>query len=146
MQPHIEINYLAVIVAAAAQFAVGWLWHGPLFGKLWAKEMNMSMENMPDKSVMVRGMTLSIVGSLLIVYILAHSALVWRPSVWGVGADQADHVYGFFAAFFTWVGFFVPQALSAVAWEGRSWKLFGINTGYHFVSLQVAGMILAYWR
>jgi len=33
-----------------------------------------------------------------------------------------------------------------VAWEGRSWKLFGINAGYHLASLLAAAMILSYWR
>lgn len=36
--------------------------------------------------------------------------------------------------------------LGSVAWEGKSWGLFGINVGYHFVNLQIIGMILAHWR
>ena len=43
---------------------------------------------------------------------------------------------------FTWVGFYLPGDLSRVAWEKASWKLFAINTGYHFAMLLVAALIL----
>ena len=77
---------------------------------------------------------------------LAHIVDVWRPSVWKAGADQAAFVYGFFGGFFIWLGFHVPMLLSQVAWEGRSWKLFGLNAAYHFLNLQLAATILAHWR
>ena len=38
----------------------------------------------------------------------------------------------------------LPVDLNTVAWEGKSWKLFFINTAYHFVILLVAGLILFY--
>jgi hypothetical protein len=40
----------------------------------------------------------------------------------------------------------VPLLLGAIAWEGKSWTLFGINAAYHFLNLQIIAMILAYWR
>lgn len=46
------------------------------------------------------------------------------------------------ATLFTWLGFYLPVDLGAVAWEKKSWKLFGINTGYHFTMLLVAAVIL----
>jgi hypothetical protein len=48
------------------------------------------------------------------------------------------------SAVFTWLGFYVPTDLSTVAWERKSWKLFWINTGYHFTMLLVASVILHY--
>jgi len=49
-------------------------------------------------------------------------------------------------ASFTWIGgYYVPVFLISVAYEQRSWKLFGINAGYHLVGLQVIAQILAYW-
>jgi hypothetical protein len=91
-------------------------------------------------------MILMVIGSFLTAFVLAHSAEVWRSSVWKTGTDQPAYVYGFFSAFFTWIGFYVPMLFSSVAWEGKSWKLFGINAAYHFLALQMAGAILAYWR
>ena len=146
MQPDIHINYLAVITAVVASFLFGWLWYGPLFGKKWASLMNMPADCKPDPKVMMRGMGLTLLGTFLTAYVLAHSTEVWRPSVWGVGVDTPSYIYGFFSGFFTWIGFFVPMLLGSVAWESRSWSLFGLNAAYHFVNLQVIAMILAHWR
>lgn len=45
-----------------------------------------------------------------------------------------------------YIGFIVPMLLNSVAFEGKSWTVFAINAAYQFVSLQIIGMILAYWR
>jgi hypothetical protein len=47
---------------------------------------------------------------------------------------------------FTWLGFVVPVLLNGVAFERKSWKVFGIAAGYQFVSMQVIAMVLACWR
>jgi hypothetical protein len=47
---------------------------------------------------------------------------------------------------FTWLGFYFPVDLGAVAWEKKSWKLFFINTGYHLMMLLVAAVILTYMK
>ncbi|MFQ6678417.1 MAG: DUF1761 domain-containing protein [Fidelibacterota bacterium] len=49
---------------------------------------------------------------------------------------------GFQTALFTWLGFFLPVDLGTVTWEKKSWKLFGIDTSYHFITLSVVAMIL----
>ncbi len=146
MQPEIHVNYLAILAAIVANMVLSFLWYGPLFGKAWAKQVGLPMDQKPAPSVMVRAMILMVVGSFLTAYVLAHSAEVWRPSTWKAGPDEANWTYGHAAGFFTWVGFYVPQLLNSVAWEMKSWKLFGINAGYHFVALQAMGMILAFWR
>jgi hypothetical protein len=60
--------------------------------------------------------------------------------------DSAPHLYGFFAGFFIWIGFVVPILLNGVAFERKSWKVFGIAAGFQFLSLQAMGMILSFWR
>lgn len=146
MQPQLHISLIAIVVAVVVSFLFGWLYHGPLFGKKWAQLMKMPMDHKPDTKFMLRSMALTILGTFLTTYVLAHSVEVWRPSVWGVGADGPSYLYGFFSGFFTWIGFYVPLLLGAVAWEGKSWSLFGLNAGYHFVNLQIIRMILAHWR
>ena len=39
------MNYLSVVIAGVSAFILGWLWHGPLFGKIW---MRLSGETMPE--------------------------------------------------------------------------------------------------
>ncbi len=148
MQASIHINVLAILVAVAVSVAFGWWWHGPLFGKKWARLMHMSTGSKPDSRAMMRSMGLTVLGTFLTAYVLTHAIHVWRPSVWGwgVGSDGPRYRYGLLAGFFVWLGYFVPMLLNTVAWEGRSWKLFAINAGYHFVNLQIIAVILACWR
>jgi hypothetical protein len=144
--PPIHISFMAVVVAVVVSFLFGWLWYGPLFGKRWAGHMKLPRNHKPDPKLMLRSLGLTLLGTILMAYVLAHAVEVWRPSVWGVGQDGPSYLYGFFSGFFTWIGYFVPLLLGAVAWESRSWSLFRLNAAYHFVNLQIIGMILAYWR
>jgi hypothetical protein len=146
MQPAMQLNYWAVLAAMAAAIVIGFLWYGPILGKAWMKEMGMSPDQKPGPGVMQRAIILMVIGSLLTAAMLALGVEVWRLSDWKLGPSAPSATYGFFAAFFAWIGFTVPLLFGSVAWENRSWKLFGINAAYQFVSLQAMGMILAYWR
>ena len=146
MQPIIHLNWFAIAAAMAAAVVIGFLWYGPLLGKAWMTEIGIPADHKPDPKIMRRGMILMVIGAFLTVTVLAHSIEVWRPSSWNLSPDQPHATYGFFGAFFPWLGFYVPLLFNSVAWENRSWKLFGINAGYHLVALLAAAMILAFWR
>ena len=146
MPPFITLHWPAIAAAVVSNIVIGFLWYGPLLGKAWMKEMGLSPDHKPDTAAMKRSMILMLISALLTAYVLAWSVEVWRPSVWKAGTDAASATYGFYAALFTWIGFFVPVLLAGVAWENKSLRLFGINAGYHFVALMAAAMILAHWR
>ncbi len=141
--PTIEINYVAIAIAVVANFLLGFLWYTPLFGKAWAKEMGFDMTQKPQAGAMMKGMILMVIGNFLMAYVFAHNIAVWNPVTWGQPPSEMSPMATVFsAAIFTWLGFFVPQDLSRVGWEMKSWKLFFINTGYHLVSLIVVAIIL----
>ncbi|MDN5204322.1 DUF1761 domain-containing protein [Fulvivirgaceae bacterium BMA10] len=143
--PEIQINYLAVIIAVVANFILGFIWYTPLFGRIWAKEMGFDPDEKPPGSVMARGMIFMVIGNFFLAYVFAHNIAVWDPETWGLGPSEMSNIANIAsAAFFTWLGFFLPVDLGAVAWEKKSWKLFGINTSYHFLSLVVVAAILIY--
>ncbi len=146
MHPEIHINYMAVAAAMAASMALGFLWFGPLFGKAWMADIKIPPDQKPDPAVMRRATSLMVIGSFLTAYVLAHDVQIWRPSVWHIGEDMANWMYGFEAGFFVWLGFYVPVQLGQVGWENKSWKLFAIHISYYFVMLQLVGTILAHWR
>ncbi|MGJ4786792.1 DUF1761 domain-containing protein [Leptospira koniambonensis] len=144
MLPVIPISYLAILVGVLANVVIGFLWFGPIFGKVWAKEMG--YENMePDTKAMIKSMVIMIIGSFLTAFVLTHSLFVWKPSSWNLPGDGPAWKYGAYAAFYTWLGFYIPMLLGSVAWESKSWKLFFINAGYNLVSLAAIGQILAVW-
>jgi len=144
MEPNIHLNMVAVIIAVVANFIFGAIWYMPLFGKAWAKEMKMDPNGpKPPASVMYRGMAIMVIGNFLMAFVFAHNIAVWNPVTWGQPADPAwGGKAACMAAFFTWLGFYLPQDLGRIAWEGASGKLFFINTVYHFLSLLIAAMIL----
>jgi hypothetical protein len=142
----LTFNWLALLVSVVLCFVFGGVWYGPLFGKAWGAAMGFDMTKKPEAKVMRRAFALQIIGACLMVYVMAHSVQVWRPSVWGAGTDQSDMVYGVMAGIFTWLGFYVPLQLSKVAWESKPWKVFFINAGHDIIQLQFVAIILASWR
>ena len=144
MEPNIQISMVAILIAVVANFILGAVWYMPLFGKAWAKEMKIDPNGpKPPSSAMVKGMAMMVIGNFLMAYVFAHNIAVWNPVTWGQAASAASGAQiACMASFFTWLGFFLPQDLGRIAWENASWKLFFINTVYHFLSLLVAAMIL----
>jgi hypothetical protein len=136
------ISMTAILIAVVANFFVGYLWYSVLFGNAWAAEMGMDISVKPPASVMIKGMAMMVIGSFLMAYVFAHNIAAWSfvpgMSEMGPAASIGN------AVVFTWLGFYVPTDLNVVAWENKSWKLFFINSGYHFVILLVAAIIIHY--
>lgn len=146
MEPQITINFLAVFGAVVASFFFGFLWHGPLFGKAWVRMMNLPADYAPSSASMMKSIAINLLGTFLMVVVFKNSLDIWRPSAWGyLGVDKSFLYYAHFTGLFVWLGFFVPMLLNTVAWENRGWKLFGFNATYHFLNLQIIGLIIAYW-
>ena len=140
----LKINIAAVLVAVAVNFVLGFIWYTPLFGKIWGKEMGYDPDMKPEKSEMIKGMVFMIFGNFLFAWVLAHNIAAWQfvPGIKETGPLSNSLT----TAIFTWMGFFLPGQLGATVWEKNSWKLFGINTGYHLASLLVVALILTYWN
>jgi len=143
MEPNITINWMAILVAVVANFFLGYIWYTLLFGKAWAAEMKMDLTQKPPASAMYKGMAFMVIGNFLMAFVFAHNIAVWNPVTWGQPASaESGMAMAFPAAFYTWLGFYLPQDLSKMAWENKSKKLFFINSAYHFLSLLVAAAVL----
>jgi hypothetical protein len=107
--------------------------------------MGFNTDQKPPAGALIKGMIFMIIGNFLMAWVFAHNIAAWDPQTWGQGPSPMSPAASAFAAsIFTWLGFFVPVDLNTVAWESRSWKLFFINTSYHFLSLLVVAMILTH--
>jgi hypothetical protein len=139
-----DINIVAVLLAVVANFILGFLWYTPLFGKVWAREMGFDTTVKPAGGQIAKGMIIMIIGNFFMAYVFAHNIGAWGfvPGMkeMSAGAQIMN------AVFFTWLGFYLPVDLNRVAWESKSWKLFAINTSYHFVMLLVAASIIYLMR
>jgi Protein of unknown function (DUF1761) len=131
----LDINILAVLVAAAVGFAIGGIWYsGKVFGPVWMKTVAKPREQMgsPGKAMVIAGIT-QIVTALVMATIFSY---VGVPGA-GLGAIIGLE-FG--------LGLIVPFACKGASFEGRSWTLVAINSGEHVVSLTAMGAILGAWQ
>ena len=135
----VSINYLAVLAAAVASMVVGFLWYGPLFGKMWISLMNFDKKKMQEakKKGMGKMYALTFLTSLIMSYVLAHFVAYVQAMTIAGGA-----VLGFWL----WIGFFATTQLGMVMWEGKPVKLYVLNTLHYLVTLIVMASILAVWH
>ena len=127
-----EVNWIAIIVAAAASFLLGGLWYSPLlFAKAWQREAGITDEQLKNAN-MAKIFGLAFLLCLLAAWMFA-TFLGPRPSLaLGFGA-------GFSAGLFWVAASFGINYL----FERRSFKLFLINGGYHTVQFTLIGGIIS---
>lgn len=136
------VSYLAIIVAAAANFIIGFLFHGPLFGKLWMKLANITPTGNEKLSGMVPQMVKNYITNLVFAYVLAVVYLFasTSPLMGGSGAWN-----GVVCAFWVWLGFVVTTTYIDVIWMGKSWKLWLYECVASLVAIAAMGAIIAAW-
>jgi hypothetical protein len=126
-----ELNYLAIVLAALSTFILGGLWYSPaVFGKAWMKENGFTEEDL-KKGNMAKIFGLAFVLGLISAINLAMFIGSEKDIILGAA-------YGF-AAGFGWVATFVG---THYLFERKSLKLFLINAGYSVVALTVMGVII----
>lgn len=136
----LHLSGTAIAVATIANFFVGFLWYSVIFQKAWVAEMKIPMDQKPTAGMMVKSLGMNLVGCFLLAFVFANNTAAWSfvPNIDQMGTGMSI----FNAAVFTWLGFFVLVDLNTVAFEGKSWKLFAINTSYHFTMVLVSAIIL----
>lgn len=131
-----NINLLAVLVAALSAFIVGWLWYGPLFGKLWMK-----LNGFTQESIKEGGLSMPLI--MLINYIA--TALAAFAIAMFIGAES-DMSFGIFAGFMIAIFWIATSRLNDVLYERKPFGLFLINVGYNLVIYVIMGAILGAWH
>ena len=133
-----DINIFAVIAASIVSFAVGAVWHGPLFGKKWmelADFTEQSIKSMPltPKQAMTFGTISTLIGTYILAYFVVNLNIM--------GISEA-----LMLGFLIWLGFIATTLANSVLWEGRSAKLYAFNLAYALVNIWVVAIILTVWQ
>lgn len=135
-----DVNWLAVLVAALAYFAIGAAWYSPpLFGKAWAEAGGLPTPDpgsRPSPAIYVT----PLIGSLL-----SSVALAMLAKATGSDTLQRGIVLGLVAA----VGFAVSITFVIAQFESekpRPMVWGAITGGYHAVGILVAAIIVASWQ
>lgn len=125
-----DVNWIAVLVAAISAFILGGLWYGPLFGKKWMAHTGMTEERAKSMN-MARTFGLSFILSFVAAFVFA-MFLGPNPGVeFATGAG--------FAAGLCWVG--ASFGINDL-FEDRPFGLWLINAGYHTLQFTIYGLVL----
>jgi len=139
MHMHVEINYLAVVVAAMVYYGGGALWYSPVFlADPWVKAAGLDPEKLKaGKNNAWRSYLVALIAALFISYGLARVEAYMQVS---------DFAGGLHTGFWSWLCYVVTTMAMNYSFENRSWKLLVINAGYHLYGFIVMAVILAVWK
>jgi hypothetical protein len=131
----IHFNFLAVLVAAIANYIIATIWYAVIFGKVWMKLTGITeMKPAPMNIVLV------FIGSLVLSFILYHS-IVFGNAFFKISGIKG----GLMGGFFGWLGYIAPVTLSTKLYEKKPWGLWLLDNGFWLISLLVMGIILSIW-
>lgn len=139
----LPIDLVAVGVAALVAFILGFLFHGPLLGKLWMKLADIHPTGNEKLSDMVPQMLWNLLANFVTAFVLAgvlwiaFSSPLMGEITWYKGAISAAWL---------WLGFLVTSSSVEVIWMGRSVKLWLFEAGCSLVTMLVMGAIIACWK
>ena len=133
-----QINYLAVLVAAIINFALGGLWYSKvMFANMWVKAMGLSDEEAAELSKgAAKAVAFSFVAALVMSLVLAYVIKF---------ANADTFFWGMESGFWVWLGFIATTGSASVLFEGKPAKLYFISMSYYLVSLVLMGGVLAVW-
>lgn len=135
-----DLNWLAVLVAALAYFAIGAVWYAPpLFGKAWAAAGGLPTPDAGSRPSPAIYLT-PLVGSVLSAVALAMIAKA---------SDTDTFLEGIVLGLVVGIGFAVSITFVTAQFESEKpepmvWG--AITAGYHAVGILVAAIIVASWQ
>jgi hypothetical protein len=138
----IPLSIPAILVAALANFIIGFLMHGPIGGKLWIKLANIKPTGKEKLSDMIPQMVSNFIvnvvfacGLAVVIAIVASSPYGWSSGV----------VTGILCAVGVWFAFTVTVTAIDVIWSGKSYKLWLFECFSSLLCLVAMGAILGAW-
>jgi len=126
------INYLAVVVAAIAGFALGWGWY-TVFGKAWMAALGKSKEDCDKEKQSPTPLIIAGVSCFLMAWMLA-----------GLMGHLSDVTVkgGVVSAIFVWIGFVLTTVATNHAFEGMRPIVTAIDAGHWLAVLVLMGAII----
>lgn len=136
----ISINFVAVLVAAVVAFILGFLFHGPVGGKLWMKLANIHPTGNEKFKDMIPQMVWNLIVNIItasvmaMIFVLVFSSPLMGPATWYRGA---------MVGIWIWLGFLATSSSIDVIWMGKSFKLWMFEAVCSLIVTGVMGAIIA---
>ncbi|MGH7241656.1 MAG: DUF1761 domain-containing protein [Candidatus Saccharimonadales bacterium] len=135
----VDVNYLAVFLAAVSSMVVGSLWYMPAsFGTLWMKLAKVK----PNRSKMTGAQMGWMYGSVLVAsfvtaLVLAHVTFLAHNFLGDSFMSDAMQT-----GLWVWLGFTTTRLYVHDTFEERSWKLTLLNAAHELVTIEVMALII----
>lgn len=130
-----EMNWLAVLVSAAAYYILGALWYTPmLFGNQWMNLIGKTKEELQGAS------KITYLYCFILIFI---NVCVLSGVIYLSGATGA--MSGLQTALITGLGLVGTTQAINYMFQFKPLKLYLIDAGYHIAGMALAGLILGMW-
>ena len=137
--PQIDVNWLAILVAAIAAFAIGALWYSPV---LFARQWMAAHGHTPERLAAMQSSMSKTYAFSFITYVIMAMVIALLAGL--TGATTA--VQGVVLALLAWLGFGFTIGLNTNLYSGKPASAFMIDAGYQFVHVILMGAIIGAWR
>lgn len=159
-----EINFLALFVAALSTLVIGFIWYNPkVFGSIWMRESGLTEEKMKGANmpvIFIMAVFFAFLISMILQFLTIHQ---WgalgmiggdlstaKPSYDAFMADYGTAFrtfkHGALHGFLTGLFLAFPMTATNALFERKSWKYTFINSGYWIVCFMVMGGIICAWQ
>ena len=125
------MNWLAVVVATLAFFAVGAIWYTALFGKIWQREVGLSEEQLAGGRNMMLVMGTCFVLEFIVCLTVGHMFDFLEPS------DRAKMMIALGLA----LGVMRPATGINYLYQRKSLKLFLVDSGHFVAGMAAVGAV-----
>ena len=134
MAVNFAVNYLAVVVAAAAAVAIGIVYYGLAgLGDRLARLMGSTPVGRPGPAQLVIGVVVSLVNA-------------WVLALLSLNLGAASITDGIMLGVLAWLGFMATLSGAQVAFQGRPWNAWLITNVHDVVIQVVMAAIVTLWR
>ena len=130
-----DVNWIAVVAAAASGFLVGGIWYGPIMGKKWLGAVGLTEEDVQQGHMpMIYGG--AFVFSLIASWTLAHTFATYMI--------ELSAMAKILTAFGVALGFILPAIGTNYLFSQKTKSLFFIDAGYWLLFYTVMGCVHAW--
>jgi hypothetical protein len=133
---NVQVNYLAVLLAAISSMGVGALWYAkPMLGKTWMKLVKLDDKKMQKGAT--AALTFTFMASLVTAYVLAHVTYLSNQFFGNSFLQDA-----LTTAFWLWLGLTAARMVTHDLFEQRSPGLTFMNIVHELITLEVMALVI----
>jgi hypothetical protein len=133
----VELNWIAILLAAASTMVVGSLWYGPLFGKAWIKLAKVKTDPNFGVKQAVPLYGGAFLASALTAIVIAIFAYIVSQYFGGSFLHSALWV-----GVILWAGFTAARVYMHDSFEGRRKKLTLLTVSHELVTISIMALII----